>query len=117
MGNSELVLQWSKLLPLTVDNIETLSGKEGVYRVSRKALDEKFYVIFIGSSSDLMTELLSIMDEKAFLKEKYEFSFRYSLVSGAEIRKAVEKKMYKQYAPTYNTKEPDSTLDIKVNLN
>ena len=33
------------------------------------------------------------------------------------MQKAIEKQMYKHYAPQFNIKEPNSSLDVKANLN
>ena len=116
MEHSDLILEWSKLLPLIKDEIDKLnSGLEGVYRISKKEPDGKFYVVFVGSTSDLKEELLKKLVSEEF-KQVGEFSFRHSSVKGEEIRKAIEKQMYKQYAPKYNFKEPNSSLDIRVNL-
>ena len=121
MERSDLALEWSKLLPLEKDEVDKLDGTklEGVYRISKKEPDGKFYVVFIGSTSDLKDELLKLISKESdnFFKQGGEFSFRHSLVKGEEIRKAIEKQMYKQYAPEHNSKEPNSSLDIKVNLN
>ncbi len=97
----------------------SLSGVEGVFRISRKELDGKFYVVFIGSSQDLRQELSTLISQKDtnFLKPGGDFSFRYAPLKGDEARKAIEKQMYKQYAPMFNHKEPQSALDIKANLN
>jgi len=118
---NDIILEWSRLLPLTGIEVDKLNYNiiEGVYRISKKESDGKFYVIFIGSAIDLKKELLTLISEKEtnFLKQGGELSFRYAPVKGEETRKAIEKQMYKQYAPEYNLKEPVGSLDIKVNLN
>ena len=118
MENLDLTLQWSKLIPFTNDAIKPLlNGIEGVYRISRKEPDDKFYVVFIGSSPDLGDELSKKLSESIFIKQDGNFAFRYASIKGEEKRKAIEKQMYKQYAPQFNQTEPQSSLDIKVNLN
>ncbi len=115
----DINLVWSKLIPLIGEEINKLNGDtiEGVFRISRKEADGKFYVVFIGSSIDIKKELLSLLaQETSFLKQGGDFSFRYAPIKGELSRKAIEKQMYKQYTPQYS-KEPDSSLDIKVNLN
>ncbi|HEV7449084.1 MAG TPA: hypothetical protein VGP13_00905 [Candidatus Paceibacterota bacterium] len=118
---NELILQWSKLIPLTSNEIEALplNGVEGVFRVSRKEQDGKFYVVFVGSSLNLGQEFSTLILQKDtnFLKQGGEFSFRYAPLKGDESRKAIEKQMYKQYAPVFNSREPQSTLNVKANLN
>ena len=117
--NYDINLIWSTLLLLTSEEVNKLNGGgiEGVFRISKKEADGKFYVVFIGSASDIKNELnLLLSKEDGFLKQG-EFSFRYAPIKGEEKRKAVEKQMYKQYIPQYNPKEPVSTLEVKVNLN
>lgn len=114
-------LQWSKLLPLREEKIKEISldNVEGVFRVSRKEDDGKYYVIFIGSSTSLGKELENLISQKDenFLKQGGDFAFRYAPIEGEEIRKAIEKQMYKQYVPQFNQSEPQSTLEIRANLN
>lgn len=122
MENYDITLKWSRLLPLTNDEISKIDNGviESVYRVSKKESDGRFYVIFIGSTPDLKKELLELTSKKDinFLKQGGEFSFRYAPVNkGEETRKAIEKQMYKKYAPENNLKKPTSSLEIKVNLN
>lgn len=118
--NYDINLVWSKLLPLTREEIEKLNSNviEGVFRISKKEADGKFYVVFIGSATDLKKELDSLISqENSFFKQGGDFSFRYAPIKGEEKRRAIEKQMYKQYTPQHNPKEPTSSLDIKVNLN
>lgn len=123
MEPSDLKLEWSTLTSLTRENIEKLKldGIEGVYRISRKESDGKFYVVLVGSMLDLKAELLKLISENSAFKIYFEqggdFSFRFASVKGEEVRKAIEKQMYKQYAPKFNPSEPNASLDVKVNLN
>ena len=123
MEPSDLKLVWSTLIPYTKEDLEKfkLDGVEGVYRISKKETDGKFYVVLIGSALNLKTELLRIIDENTPFQMYYtqggDFSFRFAPVGGEDTRKAVEKQMYKQYAPLFNNAEPNSSLDTKVNLN
>ena len=121
MEKTDLILKWSNLRLLTESNIKNFSidKVEGVYRISKKEDDGKFYVIFIGSTLSLGEELLRLLSDSDnnFLKEGGEFAFKYAPVKREDERKAIEKQMYKQYVPQFNTGEPQSTLDIKVNLN
>lgn len=123
MEPSDLRLEWSTLTPYTKENIEKLKleGIEGVYRISKKEQDGKFYVILVGSATDLKAELLKLISENSLFKIYFDqggdFSFRVASLKDEVMRKAVNKQMYKQYAPRFNTNEPDSTLDVKINLN
>lgn len=120
MGNSD-VLKWSKLIPLSKNEVEKLSLKniQGVFRISKKEHDDKFYVVYVGSSQDLSETLLKLFSDKEnnFLKIDGDFSFRYAEVKSEEMRRAIEKQMYKQYVPKFNPTEPKSDLDVRVNLN
>jgi hypothetical protein len=121
MEKPDLTLQWSKLILLKENEIKKhpIDKVEGVYRISKKEDDDKFYVIFIGSTLDLggaLSKLLSDANDN-FLNQGGEFAFRYAPVKGEEERKSIEKQMYKKYVPQYNQSEPQSNLDIKVNLN
>lgn len=119
MDKNDLTLQWSKLinLPINKDEVAKLDIiNEGVFRISKKENDGKFYVIYIGSSLNIKEELLKLINEN-FLGQGGEFAFRYALISGESTRKAIEKQMYKYYAPMYNTTEPESPIVINVNLN
>jgi hypothetical protein len=118
MGN-DLVLQWSILidLPTKSEEINMLDvDGEGVFRISKKENDGQFYVIYIGSATSIKEELLRLSKD-SFLNQGGEFSFRYALVSGESTRKAIEKQMYKYYAPMYNNTEPESSVVINANLN
>jgi hypothetical protein len=121
MGSNDFTLEWSKLLFLTTNEVENSNIKdvEGVYRISKKETDGKFYVVYVGSTMDLETELKKIIsgDDVAFTKQGGEFSFRYAPLKGDDVRKGVEKLMYKYYAPVNNVEEPVSTLIINTNLN
>jgi len=117
-------LKWSKLIPLTKEELEKLGKIAGAFRISEKHSDGKFYVIFVGSSSEVKKELLKITSNeyedaslRSYLSSGKEFAFRY--VGGIEdenLRKSIERQMYKQYAPDFNKQEPISPLDVKVNL-
>ncbi len=119
----KLDLKWSKLLPLTKEEIDKLdSNIGGVYRFSQKKLDGKYYVFFVGSAGNLKEKLLGHLSNNNLSVEKYikqegDFVFRYSIIESEDIRKAVEKQMYKHYAPEYNLEEPISPLSLIVNLN
>lgn len=133
MEKTDLILTWSKLLPLKEEEIEKLGNIGAVFRISKKQPDEKYYVCFVGSTSDLKNELSYIVglssdgrtnyDKgnyailKMFITQSGDFSFRYAPVEDGLMQKAIEKQMYKHYAPEYNLKEPVSNLDVKLNLN
>ncbi len=119
MVNTDLILQWSRLIPFSDGDIKNASVQnvEGVFRISKKEADGKFYVVFVGNAINLQEKLLEILSTAEFLKQSAVFSFRYAPVKGEEVRKAIEKQMYRQYAPKYNPIEPNSPLEIKVNTN
>lgn len=117
-------LNWSKLIALNSENIKKIENRSAVFRLSKKQPDEKFYVFFVGSTKTLKDELLRLESDKndnvplrMYLAQGGDFSFRYALVEDEDMQKAIEKQMYKHYAPEFNVKEPNSSLDVKVNLN
>ncbi|MDO8639452.1 MAG: hypothetical protein Q7R53_00865 [bacterium] len=118
--NYDINLVWSTLISLSSEEVDKLNGGgiEGVFRISKKESDGKFYVVFIGSASDIKNELSSLLsEEKGFLKQGGDFAFRYAPIKSEDKRKAIEKQMFKQYVPRYNSKEPVSPIEVKVNLN
>jgi len=118
----KIEIKWSKLLPLKKDEIDKLETFGGVYRLSKKKEDQKYYVFYVGSAEHLKARLLShINDEKNARLKQYliqgDFSFRYAPVPDKSIRESIEKQLYKHYLPELNSEEPKSSLDIEANLN
>ena len=121
---SNIQLTWSKLIPLTGEQIEKLGDVSGVYRISKKSDDGKYYVFFVGGGENIKEKLLSHLSEKetnirlkSFLKLGGEFVFRYTVIAEKNIREAIEKQMYRTYQPEYNQEEPKSSLEVEANLN
>ena|ERR1700733_10832897 len=115
MESPQILLQWSKLILFSKEEVEKLTDSiEAVFRVSKKEADGKFYVVFVGSTTDLKKELDTLLFKEHM--KSGEFSFRYAPLKDEEMRKSVEKQMYKQYAPKYNIKEPESSLEVRANL-
>ena len=121
---SKIQLNWSKLIPFTEEEIKKLGVISGVYRLSKKADDEKYYVFYVGSTDDLKVRLLLLFKNdtensklNVFLKTGGEIRFRYAVVKEKNIQEAIEKAMFKTYLPEYNTEEPKSSLEIEANLN
>ncbi|MFH1990559.1 MAG: hypothetical protein ABIJ19_01765 [Patescibacteria group bacterium] len=121
---SKIQINWSKLIPLKKEEIEKIVASGGVYRISKKADDGKYYVFFIGHDENIKEKLLLHLSEeetnlrlKAFLKLGGDFKFRYAIVKEKNTQEAIEKQMYKIYLPEYNLEEPKSLLDIEANLN
>lgn len=121
----EKTVNWSKLIPLKKEEINKLNNVAGVFRISERESDGKYYVIFVGSALNIKETLLKIISEenknidlKNYLKhDSTEFSFRYAEIEDEGIRKAGAKQLFKHYVPKYNSKEPISSLDVKINLN
>ena len=119
-------LKWSKLIPLNEQEVNKLNEKlAGVFRISEKnKIDGQFYVVFVSSSLNMKADLTKIISHDysdrplmSYLRNGNEFAFRY--VGGIveeDLRKAIEKQMYKHYAPMFNKEEPVSPLDVQVNL-
>lgn len=118
-------LKWSRLLPLQTTEINNIpTGLSGVYRLSKKAADEKYYVFYVGKAADIKNRFLEHLSEsetnaglKQKLKSPGDVAFRYAVVTKEEIRSAAERQMYKYYAPECNIQEPEGSSDIQVNLN
>jgi excinuclease UvrABC nuclease subunit len=121
---SQISLTWSTLIALTDNNIETINNVAGVYRFSKKADDNQYYVFFVGSSDNIGATLKnhtlpSETNEKLrnFLNQGGDIVFRYAIVEEKNIQLAIEKQMYKYYLPECNLEEPQSTLEVEANLN
>ena len=124
MEHLTLHLNWSKLLPLTEANLEQIGNIPAVFRVSKKSPDGNFYVVFVGSTATLQDELKAIQNGtivntilQAYVLQTADLSFRYAPLASEQTRKAVEKQMYRHYAPEANQEEPKSLIDVKANLN
>ncbi len=117
----KIEIVWSKLLPLKNDEINKLEKFSGVYRLSKKKDDSKYYVFFVGSAEDIKEKLLSHISTdtdrvKAHIAQE-DCSFRYARVTDKGIREAIERQLYRHYLPELNPEEPKSSLDIEANLN
>lgn len=117
-------IDWSLLYSLKEENINSLdSNLAGVYRLSYKDMDGKFYVFFVGQSDDIKKSL-----EKHNSKEEEnicilnyvsskECSFRYSKITDKDVSEATLWQAYSLYQPTCNIGVPARKHDITVNLN
>ncbi|MBI2051107.1 MAG: GIY-YIG nuclease family protein [Parcubacteria group bacterium] len=121
---AKIDINWSKLISLNTGEIEKLGSVGGVYRISKKADDGKYYVFFVGSAENIKNKLLhhQSSEEKNIRLQKYlsqggDIVFRYALVPDRSIQQAIEKQMYRHYIPEYNPEEPKSPLDVEANLN
>lgn len=121
---AKIQISWSKLLPFNDTQINKLGDVSGVYRLSKKEADGKFYVFFVGSAENIKTKLLHHLTPaeenlrlKAFLQLGSDYSFRYADIPDKGTREAIEKQLYKHYLPPANTEEPLSDLDIEANIN
>ena len=121
---AKIEITWSKLIPLKKEYVEKLGDFGGVYRISKKSEDGKYYVSFVGSAENIKVKLLRhLSDEepdtrfRQYLSQGGDFSFRYAQSSDKGVQQAIERQMYKHYIPEYNPEEPKSSLDIEANLN
>ena len=57
-------INWSRLLPFNKAEIEKLGNISGVYRLSKKADDGKYYVFFIGSAENIKEKFLLHLSNK-----------------------------------------------------
>jgi excinuclease UvrABC nuclease subunit len=121
---SKILLTWSKLIPLLSTEIEKVGDVGGVYRLSKKSEDGRYYVFFVGSGENIKEKLLQHISKnepnlrlKNFLQLGGDIVFRYAVVQDRNIQQAIEKQIYKTYLPEYNTEEPKSSLEVEANLN
>lgn len=117
-------LTWTKLARLDDTTLSSLSDRiPGVYRLSYKADDGNYYVFYIGQAEDIKVRLqqhLSSSESNVCIKNYCATKscfFRFSKITQADLRNAVEKIMYKHYQPACNITEPEGRNDIEVNLN
>lgn len=116
-------LTWTKLTFFNKSSVGNLPNDiAGIYRLSYKSDDGKYYIFYVGQSENLKKRLLEhLSDEETnfcignYLGKKDCF-FRYAKVTEEYIRSAAEKQMYKQYEPICNTIEPKGREDVRVNL-
>lgn len=116
-------LTWTKLTELTKSSVQALADNmPGVYRLSYKADDDKYYVYYVGKAEDIKDRLLEHLSSgekniciRNYLSGKSCF-FRFANVTKSYIRDAAERQMYKHYEPTCNEKEPEGRDDVKVNM-
>ena len=116
-------LTWTKLTELSDSSAKELADNlPGVYRFSYKAEDGNYYVFYVGKAEDVKKRLLEHLSSseqnvcvKNYLATK-ECFFRYAKITKSYIKDAAERKMYKQYEPSCNEKEPEGRDDVEVNL-
>lgn len=120
---AKIQVVWSKLSPLTKSAIDKISNVSGVYRLSKKNEDGKFYVFYVGSAENIKEKLLYHLSEKEdniqlkqYLSREGDFAFKYAEVKDKDIREGIEKQLYKHYLPELNNGEPKSTLEIEANI-
>jgi len=116
-------LSWSKLIGLTVDNVNTYVNPtiEGVYRLSRSEGD-KVFVFYVGKGKikeRLLQHISSQEENKCVFRTVRGFScwFKYSIITNEIVRGAAERRLYKQYLPSCNEVEPSGMDDIEIDLN
>lgn len=118
-----LKLQWSKLLPLNKEIIESIPSASGVYRLSYKSAEGAVYVFFIGNSDkSLKDTILSHLNSsetnvciKTYLANLQCF-FKYAEIKDDEERKNCEKSLYAHYSPKCNINIPSGNI-VDVNFN
>lgn len=59
----KIPINWSKLTQFTKTEVEKIDTVGGVYRISKKGDDGKYYVFFVGSSENLKQKLLLHLPE------------------------------------------------------
>jgi len=115
-------LVWTKLTEFNETNIKSIPEEPGVYRFSYKK-DDKYYVFYVGQSDNIRKKFLEHMSPiesneeiKSYIAEKKCY-FKYAKVTEEDIRKAVERQLYKHFDPKGNKIMPDGRDDVTVNIN
>lgn len=122
---AKINLEWSRLLTFTSEGVlGNIPNSPGVYRLSQKSQDGKFYVFYVGKTDDLKKRIAEHLGGggensciRQHLTQKDTLAFRYALVPDEKTRSDIERYMYKYYAPECNTQEPSGSNGVEVNLN
>jgi len=117
-------LNWTKLEQLTNEAATNLDNDiPGVFRLSYKHKDDKYYVFFVGQSTSIKEYFLAYYEDGVIdnVCVKNHISsgncyFRYAQISNEEVRNATEKQAYNLYKPECNKVQPQGRDDIQVNL-
>lgn len=117
------ILTWTKLQPLNASSVNAIENNlAGVYRLSYlNTPDNKYYVFYVGQSTDIKKRLLEHLSGETNEKIKvylntYKCYFRLAQISADYIRNAAESQMYKHYEPPCNDVAPVGRDDVRVNL-
>lgn len=122
---AKITLEWSKLLMFSADGVlNNIPNSQGVYRLSQKSQDGKFYVFYVSETDNLKSKLSEHLDgqgENQCLKERLTqksiLAFRYAVVTDEKVRSDAKRYMYKYYAPECNAQEPVGLNGLEINLN
>ncbi len=115
-------LTWTNLITLNRDSANEIpENLPGVYRLSYKGDDGKYYVFYVGQATDIKSRLLQHLSdsESNMCIRNYltrECSFRYAKVINENVRNSAERQMYNYYEPSCNERKPDGNDEIQVNL-
>lgn len=97
------------------DEIEQISNESGVYLISVKCNDGKYYVIYTGQSNDLnrrISEHCSDNEKNTDLKKainsysKY-IKFIYAYKNGEDDLNGLERYLYDYYQPQFTERSPN----------
>lgn len=122
MENWKLI--WTKLVPLNDEEINKIpENSKGVYRLTfHNAVDDKYYVFYVGTADNLKEKLRSHLNEtdilciRNYIDTKKCF-FRYSIITEEYVRNAAARRVYKYFEPPCNTTEIEGRDDIEINVN
>jgi excinuclease UvrABC nuclease subunit len=114
-------LTWSKLIPLTYDEIQRVSDLGGVYRLSYLSADKSYYVFYVGKAESLKKRILNHignLEENTCIRsyiKKYPCYFRFAVIAGEHERSGAERQLFLKFSPKCNLQEPDGPL-ITINF-
>jgi len=103
---------WSDLVELTPDTVQKIvESKPGVYRMSSKRNDGKYYVFYVGQATDVRARLLQHLgdneENECIRSERVkDCVFRFTYVDSQRERDSVESQTIQEYNPNCNTKKP-----------
>ncbi len=101
---------WSELLNYNIDSVnQNVQDKPGIYRLSYKGSDGKFYVFYVGKSDvslkERLKDHLSSSEPNTCIKNKLknECRYRFVYVTTQKERDQLEIDQIEEYEPKCNT--------------
>lgn len=120
----DIKIEWSSLIELTKETLAELPEQPGIYRLSYKSDEDKYYVFYVGTTTNLKTSIINHTEEKednVCIKARLSrgrCAVKYSVVENESVRASGLWQAYKFYQPSCNqTAVQHPGGDIVINLN